>query len=169
MKELTAIHEAAHSVLAYLSSYHFLTGEIKLTSDSTGVTFVTLSKKKLLATGKEVTPSIASELEVIEDAATIFYAGLEAERIFCIKNSLTLDESHSKNDYNYIENLFKNSNHSLEERKDLIIEFCRTSVLQNWEAIKEIADILIKSENNSIDSVYAIEFLDQGFGRNSFI
>lgn len=168
MIKLTALHEAAHVVLSYLSSYHFLAGDITLTSDSTGETFVSLSKRKLLLEGKEITAVTASDPEVVEDAAIIFYAGLEAERIYCEKNRITLDESHSANDYNYVEELIGKSDPVFEGDRNSLIAFSREAVLANWEPITLIAEFLQKSHNNSISAVTAIEILDQGFGNNSF-
>lgn len=168
MKELTSLHEAAHVVLAYLSSYHFLTGDIRLTSDSTGETFVTLSKRKLLEQGKEISAHTASDPEIIEDAAIIFYAGLEAERIYCEQNNITLDESHSANDYNYVQQLIENSNPRFEGDRNSLIAFSREAVLANWEPINQLADFLQLSTNNSLSAFTAVEILDLGFGNNSF-
>lgn len=168
MLELTSLHEAAHAVLSYLSSYHFLTADIKLTSNSTGVTYVTLSRKKILAEGKEYTANIVFDPDVIEDAAIIFYAGLEAEKIYCEEISIEVDESHSLNDYNYVDELIENSSKDFEVDKDSLIAFSRIAVLANWEPIKIISNLLMQSENNTIDAVTVIEMLDQGFGINSF-
>jgi hypothetical protein len=168
MIELTSLHEAAHVVLSYLSSYHFLTGDIRLTSDSTGETFVTLSRRKLLLEGKEISVDTASDPEVIEDAAIIFYAGLEAERIYCEQNNISLDESHSANDYNYVDQLIDNSNPPFETNRNSLIAFSHQAVLANWEPITQIAEFLQHSHNNSVDAITAIEILDEGFGNNSF-
>jgi|GEM_PF-5234468 len=168
MIELTSLHEAAHVVLSYLSSYHFLTGDITLTSDSTGETFVTLSKRKLLEEGKEISAGTVSDPDIIADAATIFYAGLEAERIFCEQNNIDLDESHSANDYNQVDMLIENSVPEFETDVNKLIAFSREAVLANWEPITQFAQLLQDSPDNSISAFTAIKFLDLGFGRNSF-
>jgi AAA+ ATPase superfamily predicted ATPase len=129
---------------------------------------VTLSRKKLLAEGKEPSPEIAYDLEVIEDAAIIFYAGLEAERKYCRENSIEVDESHSINDYNYVDNLIEKSNQEFKLEKNTLISISREAVIKYWEPINEIARLLRESENNTIDAVSVIETLDNGFGRNSF-
>lgn len=168
MKELTALHEAAHVVIAYLSSYHFLQGDITLTSDTTGLTFVTLNRKKILAMDKEPIAAISSDPDVVEDAAIIFYAGLEAERIFCREHNIALDESHSANDYNHVDELVEQSTPALEVDKDSIVAFSKRAVLANWEPIKAVAELLLTSKNSTISAVEAIELLDMGFNQNSF-
>jgi len=77
MEKLTAIHEAGHTVAAYLSKYHFLLGEITLSSDTNGETFVTLSAKKVKKEAKTLTQYFLQDPEIIEDLAVVYFAGFD--------------------------------------------------------------------------------------------
>ncbi|OQP53498.1 hypothetical protein [Niastella populi] len=105
LRLITALHEAAHVVCAYLSKFHYLIGNVCLTSDLTGETFVTLSKSKLIVEGKAEMPGIENDCDVAIDAAIIFYAGFEAEKVYSHKSGISPDKSHSMNDYNYVDQL----------------------------------------------------------------
>jgi hypothetical protein len=167
MKNLTAIHEAAHTVTAYLSKYHFLTKVIALTSDQSGETFVTLSKKKLAKLQKPLIAETSKDPDIVKDAATIYYSGFEAEKIFSEKNSIATDISFSKNDYEHIEFLIQESNDitidKLELQKESFI-----IVNSNWSAICQIAEQLLSASGNSVDAVHIIEILDKCYGNNSW-
>ena len=168
MKNLAAIHEAAHVVVAYLSKYHFLVKFINLTSDTNGETFVSLSNKKLINAGKKLNDSVLKEPELIEDAAIIFYAGFEAETLYCNNNAVEIDISFSRNDYNNINSLIKNSNSPLKTSKEKLISNTRIIIEDNWFAIEKIAEAILGSNNNILYAIDAIEILDNIYNKNSW-
>ena len=168
MEKLTAIHEAAHVVTAYLSKYHFLLGQITLSSDTNGETFVSLSSKKINKEAKEATQSILQDPEIIEDVAVIYFAGLEAEKIYCEKNSSTVDSSFSMNDHNFVDNLIANANTPLTKTKDNLITITQELVRNNWATIDTISEAILKATNKSLDAVDAIEILDRAYNKNSW-
>jgi len=162
LEKLTALHEAAHVVCAFLSDYHSLVGQINLNSDSTGETFVSLSKSKILEKDKLPSDNSSTDPEIIFDAAIIFYAGFEAEKIYCNKTKTIADKSHSINDYNLVDTLLNQGNNSIEIDKEAARNTSQLIVKNYWEPIEEIANLLIKSK--SLESFEAIDYLKIGFG-----
>jgi archaellum component FlaF (FlaF/FlaG flagellin family) len=162
LEKLTALHEAAHVVCAYLSDYHSLVSQINLNSDSTGETFVSLSRFKILEKGKLPSDNSITDPEIILDAAIIFYAGFEAEKIYCNKTNSKADISHSINDYNLVETLLLKGNTSINIDKEEAKNTSQLIVKNYLDAIEEIANLLLESK--SIESYTAIDYLKISFG-----
>jgi hypothetical protein len=72
----TAYHEAAHTVVAYLSEYHSPYGVMRLLTSETGDTQVSLSKEKLRRAGKVVEQGVEQDPQVRMEFALIQLAGL---------------------------------------------------------------------------------------------
>lgn len=166
MKKMTSLHEAAHVVTAYLSKFHFLFGPISLTSNTNGEAFVTLSRSKLTKQSKQFTNDIVHDPEIIEDLAIIFFAGLEAEKIYCEKQTIKLDSSFSINDYNYIDRLIADAKPQFLVSKDYLVSHSHNIVEKNWIAIDKISEEILNASNNSLNAVDAIEILDNFYNRN---
>ena len=81
IKREAAFHEAGHAVVAHRSKFHNIVGPINLEAYGSGETYISLSKRKLLANGKDAEPSAAKDKEVAADLAVILAAGLVAERL----------------------------------------------------------------------------------------
>ena len=169
LRKITAIHEAAHLVMAYLSDFYFLQGAVYLVNHDVGETTVTLSKKKLGKAGKPLNPTVVQELEVALDAMRIYYAGLEAERIYCTKHGFKLDDSYSKNDLNRIDEIALDIIPSYNVSRNLVIQQTKDKVLHNWQAIEQVSEQLLASPDGITDVIDVIMFLDMGYNRNSHI
>lgn len=163
LEKLTALHEAAHVVATYLSLYHNLIGNISLISDTTGETFVTISRRKIDQSGKISTNNIQFDPDLIIDAAIIFYAGFEAEKIYCQKYNQTPDISHSLNDYNRVRDLINNANGEMEISNVNLISLSKQIVVEYWDAILTIADQILNSQNRTLEAIDAVETLNKGF------
>jgi hypothetical protein len=150
-ERLTALHEAAHVVTTYLSEYHFLTGEVSLQSAITGETFVALSTTKLQSKQKFSSDAMRDP-EVVKDVAVIFYAGFEAEKIYCDRyKSVPLNDYYSQNDFNAVDELIRNS-HDPTINKTLLKEKSKGIIIEHWLLIWETSQQLIQSDNKSIYS-----------------
>lgn len=157
---LSAIHESAHAVAAYISKYHFLIGDISLQSDDLGETFVSLSKKKVIAAKLPVDLNvIMKNKDVLTDIAVIFYSGYFAEVFYSKKNNLKVDISFSKNDFNTVMELEKKGGINLD--KDEINQITVKLIEENWNAIEALANVL--ENKKKILAVDVIELLDSNF------
>lgn len=97
-----AYHEAGHAVLARKSTYHEVVGEVSLGSYKSGVTAVSLSKRKLLRAGKPADSSACRDPDVAREIAAILCGGLVAEQIAKEKGrklSPTLDPAASDHQF----------------------------------------------------------------------
>jgi hypothetical protein len=164
-KYITAAHEAAHVVMAYLSDYHFLIGNVKLFQHDSGVTFVTLSKGKLSERGLNNIHDPYSNMEIVFDVIQIYYAGLEAEKILCGRNNLIIEDSYSSDDLLKIENLIAAINPPINVDKNGLQKLTATKVLKQWEAIEDVAKILLQGENGETDVVGLIDHLNYCYNR----
>lgn len=159
---ITALHEAAHAVCAHHSSYHSLVKEITIISDTTGESFVALSSRKASAAGKSLTPNIVTDPMVVVDAAITFFAGYEAEKIYCEQNNIQPDSSHSTNDYDYVDLMISNASPAVATAKEEIISQSNTVVRHYWQTIELIAAHLLRSRTGSLDAVSAIKLIQYG-------
>jgi len=161
IKRLTALHEAAHVVTTYFSGYHSLVGKICINYDTTGETFVSLSKKKINAMGKGQDTTIMKDPEVVIDAAIIFYSGFEAEKIYCKKINVKPNISFSMNDYNNVDELINNADPSVAITKEKLIEFSNKIVNRQWNTIETVAEQLLQSKNNCLEAFEVLDILDR--------
>lgn len=168
MLKLTAIHEGAHVVTAYLSKYHFITGQISLFSDTEGETFVTLSRKKIRNSNKQISEELFKDIEIVKDAAIVFYSGFESEKIYNDENGIEVEKEYSMNDYNNVNELIKNCLAPQTIKTEELILESKMVVTENWLAITKISAALLEAQRNSLNAEDAIQILDAHYDRYSF-
>ena len=153
----TAYHEAAHTVVAYLSSFHSPIGRMRLLTADTGDTLVSLSKSKLRETGKDADVSAQQDPEVRMEFALVQLAGFATEVRLHSRGSDSgqkpePDRSLSANDY-------------AEAKSAVGIEALPTieyaaleTVEMHWAAIDRLARLLLR--HGELDAIEAIDILD---------
>jgi len=161
-RTITALHEAAHAVCTHHSSFHSLVQDITISSDTTGETFVGLSRQKASNKGKLASPKIVIDPDVVVDAAIIFFAGYEAEKVYCERNNIRTDFSHSINDYNQVDLLIRRATPTVTTSKEELISWSNQVVTQNWQTIELVANRLSTSSTGSLDAVSAIDLIQYG-------
>jgi hypothetical protein len=158
---ITAYHEAAHAVVAYLSQYHGLIGGLSLTSPETGDALIRLSRKKLLAAGKQVDNTALDDPEVRIDAAVIRLAGYAAEEHYASMHpdqDVEPNKSFSANDYAEARGLIGDAGVRRLEPQ------VRALVSSEWAAIQALAAKL--EAEGVLEAIDALDLLNAGYGRN---
>ena len=164
-EKVTALHEAAHAVTTHISKFHSLIDDVSIFSATTGETFISLSKTKLISQGKSLLHTMKDD-EVVEDRAIIMYAGLEAEKIYCEKyKGVPLDINYSANDYGIVDEVVSHCSNPSIDKKQLIFK-SRDAVIMQFDKIRELADCLIKSPTKSIDLLLLTDALNASFKSN---
>lgn len=157
---LTAYHEAAHTVVAYISAFHSPIGEMRLLNIDTGDTFVMLSRSKLGLAGKAVEATSADDPEVRTEFALILLAGLAAERHL---QSRVDGAAHLQPDASLAANDYSAAAAAVGIEAIPVLESGALDIVaKHWGAIDLLARTLLK--DGIIGAVEVIDVLDAFYG-----
>jgi hypothetical protein len=157
-----AYHEAGHAVSAYLSPFHGIAdGKVNIGSFGSGAADIRLSKKKVQAAGKTLSPAVALDPKVAASMATVLAAGFAAEQIAAsLDNTITPNPVCSGPDYVELTNHTQAAGIS----SDVSIYHAQaTSLLQKeWAQVERLAEILYR--RGSVDGVDIAIYLESIYG-----
>ena len=141
IKREAAYHEAAHAVLANLSKYHAIIGNINLLNYGAGEIYISLSRSKCAAGGKPQDPSAQKDKEVARDFATVLCAGLVGEQIASERDStLTPNPECAVPDHALVEQQLQIA--GLSKKHDLYQSQAREVLEKHWDTVERLATYL---------------------------
>ncbi|ELB2790462.1 hypothetical protein O4H51_05305 [Aeromonas hydrophila] len=155
IKREAAYHEAAHAVLASISKYHAIIGDINLLSYGAGEIYISLSRSKCATGGKPQDPSAQKDKEVARDFATVLCAGFVGEQIASERDStLTPNPECAKKDHALIEQQLQIA--SLSKKYDLYQSQARELLEKHWDTVERVAMYLFANRSASPHQVATI-------------
>jgi hypothetical protein len=155
MSTEAAYHEAAHAVLAAKAKYHSIVGGIDLGASKSGVTYVSLSRSKCLASDMPV-QSAARNAMVVRELVRILCSGYAAELVAKEKGiDLLPNMESSKPDYAHAQQQLRGMGlpAKLNDFQRDAIELVR----DNWSDVEKIA--LVLKERKELDASEVLEML----------
>jgi len=161
IKREAAFHEAGHAVAAYRSRFHSIVGTIKLAEYGAGQADVSLSKKKLVASGKPANQAAQMDKEVAADLAVVYCAGLVAERI-AERMELGLKANPKCAEPDHVSALQQLSAAGLSQKLDLHERAAERLLEKDWNLVAALAENLLAS--GSADAADVLAFLNAQTG-----
>ena len=153
-----AFHEAGHIIVAFLSKYHSLTGQISVDAYGHGAASVTLSKSKLEAGGKSPDLSSRTDKEVVRDLGPILVAGLEAEKIAAEQGKISsANEVAARLDYELLAQELVAA--GLSKKTDVAEQHARSILREEWQLVESLASHIHRSA--VLDAMDAVELIGQ--------
>lgn len=150
-----AYHEAAHAVLANLSKYCAIVGDIILLSNGAGELYVSISKSKCSAGGKPNDLSALKDGEVGRDFVVVLCAGLVGEQIAAERDdSLVPSPERAEPDHALVEHHLKMA--GLSKKYDLHQAQAREILEKHWDAVERVATYLFSNGSATPGQVAAI-------------
>jgi hypothetical protein len=150
-----AYHEAAHAVLAHISNYHAIVGDINLLSYGAGDFYMSLSRSKCAAGGKPQDASAQKDKEVARDFAIVLCAGLVGEQIASeLDSTLTPNPECAEPDHALAEQQLQIA--GLSKKYDLYQSQARDLLQQHWDTVERLATYLFANRSASPHQVVAI-------------
>ncbi len=154
IKKEAAYHEASHAVVANLSIFHSLVDQIDLKNYGSGETFISLSKRKLIAKGKSADSSNQHDKEVIIDMVVILCAGIVGEEIASEKHEAIIpDSTCSEPDKEFALELLQEA--GLDDNLNIYNKSARKILVDEWDNVESLANALFQE-----NSMLAIDVLD---------
>lgn len=155
IKREAAYHEAAHAVLADLSKYHAIVGEINLLSYGAGELYISLSRSKCAAGGKPQDPSAQKDKEVGRDFAVILCAGLVGEQMAAERDvTLTPNPESAEPDHALAQQQLQIA--GLSRKYDLYQAQARDLLGKHWNTVERLATYLFANRSASPHQVARI-------------
>jgi hypothetical protein len=155
---VAAFHEAGHAIAAHRSKYHAIVGSINLAMYGSGEIYVSLSKSKLRAGGKEVSPASQTDKDVAIDLAIVLSAGLVAERLAAGKvPNIVADPQCAQPDHALLKEQLVGA--GLSENFDRYEATALALLEQEWSLLASLAGYLHK--NIATASIDVREFIDE--------
>lgn len=157
IKREASFHEAAHAVLANLSKYHAIVGDINLQNYGAGEIFISLSKSKCAAGGKPQDASAQKDKDVAKDLAVVLCGGFAAEKIAAkIDASLNPNEQCATPDYQLAEQQLQMA--GLSKKYDVYQAQANQILEANWKAVETLANYLFA--NTSADPQQILDIIN---------
>ena len=152
MKRDAAYHEAGHGIVARLSRFHEIVGGIELADYGAGEGFISLSKRKLKAAGKQEDESTAKDKDVARDLALILTAGYIAEKVAAEQNkTLTPSLECAKPDHDMLRDVLSGA--GLSKKFDHFESSVEEILRIRWDAVEALADFLFECGSVEYDTL----------------
>lgn len=150
-----AYHEAAHAVLAHISIFHAIVGDINLLRYGAGELYISLSRSKCAAGGKPQDASAQRDQEVAKDLAIVLCAGLVGEQIASeLDSTLTPNPECAEPDHALAEQQLQNA--GLSKKYNLYQSQARDLLQKHWDTVEKLAKYLFANRSATRDQVVAI-------------